>query len=63
MTAGAVDDAQTTVAEADTVALEGSGVIGPSMYEGGAHTPEEQPVGRAGETERCRTCAVLSWGG
>ena len=58
----AVDDAQAAVAEADGRRLEGAGVIGAAVHDGGGHTPEKLPVGRAGEAEDAAHKRKLSWG-
>ena len=60
--AGAVDDAQAAVAEADGGRLEGAGVVGAAVHEGRGHAPEKLPVGRAGETEDAAHARGLSWG-
>ena len=58
----AVDDAQAAVAEADGRRLEGAGVVGAAMHDGGGHAPEKLPVGRAGEAEDAAHERKLSWG-
>ncbi len=57
-----VDDAETTMAETDGRGLEGAGVVGAAVHDGGAHAPEKLPVGQACKAEDSAHSRGLSWG-